>query len=173
MSPLPPYEKNTYTKTRTLKAGWFLGSYRYKFNLSRTKVFLNGLKNKKILGLKCRSCNTVSFPPRLICGRCLQKPDQWVLLPETGSVATGSATYDQDDTEREFAFPVLSVRQDGADTCWVANLPDDIDFKSVYIGMPLKVHWAEERKGLWMDIDYYTPIDDPAIELNKKEGIID
>ena len=168
--PLPPYEKKTYVKTRTLGANWYLGSYRFKFNLSRTRVFLEGLKKKQILGLKCRSCNTVSFPPRLICGRCLVKPDQWVRLPETGSVATGSATYEEDDKERLHPFPIIAVRQDGADTVWVQNLPDDIDFNSVYIGMPLKVVWAEERTANWSDIDHYIPIEDPAIELNKKEG---
>lgn len=170
MSPLPPYTKNTYVRTRTLKGNWFLGSYRYKFNLSRTRVFLEGLRKGQVLGLKCRSCNTVSFPPRLICGRCLVKPDQWVLLPDTGSVATGSATYDQDDVEREHAFPVIAVQQDGANTVWVTNLPPDIDFKSVYIGMPVKIKWAAERTGQWSDVEYYEPIDDPAVELNKKEG---
>lgn len=168
--PLPPYEKNTYVKTRTMHGSWYLSSYNYKFNLSRTKVFLKGMKEGKIFGLKCRSCNTVSFPPRLICGRCLVKPDQWVLLPETASVATGSAAYEDSDTEREHPFPVLAVRQDGADTCWASNLPDDFDFHDIYIGMPLKVKWADERKGIWMDIEYYNPIPDPAIELNKKEG---
>ncbi|MGQ4874658.1 MAG: Zn-ribbon domain-containing OB-fold protein [Promethearchaeia archaeon] len=169
MSPLPEYIKNTYVKTRTTHGSWYLSSYRYKFNLSRTKVFLKGLKDGVILGLKCRSCNTVSFPPRLICGRCLVKPDQWVRLPETGSLATGSATYEEDDKNREHPFPVVAVRQDGADTVWVHNLPDEYDFHSIYIGMPLKVVWAEERKGLWMDIDHYEPIPDPAQELNKKE----
>ena len=169
MSPLPDYIKNRYEKTRTMHGSWYLSSYRYKFNLSRTKVFLKGLKEGKIFGLKCRSCNTVSFPPRLICGRCLVKPDQWVLLPETASVATGSATYEEDDKERERPFPVLAVRQDGSDTVWVHNPPDDYDFNDIYIGMPLKVAWAEERKGLWMDIDHYEPLPDPANEINKKE----
>jgi len=168
--PLPPYEKNTYVKTRTLKASWYLGSYRYKFNLKRTRVFFEGLKKGHILGLKCRSCNTVSFPPRLICGRCLKMPDQWVRLPETGSIATGSATYDEDDKEREHPYPVIAVRQDGADTVWLANLPEEFDFKSIYIGMPVKVKWAEERLGQWSDISMYEPLEDPAIELNKKEG---
>lgn len=168
--PLPPYEKNTYVQTRQTKGSWYLSSYSYKFNLSRTKVFLNGLKNGQVLGLKCRSCNFVSFPPRLICGRCMVKPDQWVLLPETASVATGSATYDEDDKERERPYPVIAVHQDGADTVWLQNLPLEWDFKSVYIGMPLKIVWATDRKGLWMDIDHYEPIPDPAIELNKKEG---
>lgn len=169
MSPLPEYLKDKYEMTRTMHGSWYLGSYHYKFNLSRTKVFLNALKNKVILGLKCRSCNTVSFPPRLICGRCLVKPDQWVRLPETATVASGSATYDADDQDRERPFPVMAVRQDGSDTVWVANLPDTFDFNSIYIGMPLKAVFAEETKGLWMDIDHYEPVEDPAQEINKKE----
>lgn len=167
--PLPEYSKKIYKRTRTMPGSWNLILYKYKFNLSRIKVFLKGLKEGHILGLKCRSCNTVSFPPRLICGRCLVKPDQWVRLPETASVATASATYDPEDKAREKPRPVIAVRQDGADTVWLHNLPPDIDFRSVYIGMPVKAVWAEERKGTWLDIDHYEPIEDPTIELNKKE----
>ncbi|MHA1490975.1 MAG: Zn-ribbon domain-containing OB-fold protein [Promethearchaeota archaeon] len=167
--PLPDYEKKSYKRTRTMHGNWYLASYRYKFNLSRIKVFLKGLAKGEILGLKCRSCNTVSFPPRLICGRCLVKPDQWVRLPETASVSTFSATYDADDKNRERPYPIVAVRQDGTDTCWVHNLTEKFDFHNVYVGMPLKAIWAEERKGIWMDIDHYEPIEDPAIELNKKE----
>ncbi len=167
--PLPDYIKKKYPLSRTVHGSWYLSSYNYKFNISRTRVWLQGLKEGKVLGLKCRSCNTVSFPPRLICGRCLVQPDEWVTLPETASVATGSATYAEDDEQREKAFPVIAVRQDGADTMLVHNLPDDYEFKQIYIGMPLKIHWAAEKKGLWMDIERYDPIPDPAKELNVKE----
>ncbi len=171
--PLPEYIKKDYKRTRTMKGSWYLTSYKYKFNLSRIKEYLKGLKKGIILGLKCRSCNTVSFPPRLICGRCLVKPDQWVRLPETASVATGSANYDEEDKNREHPFPVIAVRQDGADTALIHNISEDVDFNSIYIGMPLKVVWAKERNGLYLDIDHYEPIEDPAIELNKKEGSVD
>lgn len=167
--PLPEYIKKQYKRTRTLHGNWYLMNYKYKFNLSRTKVFLKGLKEGNVLGLKCRSCNTVSFPPRLICGRCLVMPDQWVRLPETGTVATGSATYETDDKNRERPLPVIAVRQDGADTVWLHNMPKDIDFHSIYIGMPVKAVWAKERTGSWFDIDHYEAIEDPAVELNKKE----
>jgi uncharacterized OB-fold protein len=170
--PLPPYEKKEYKRTRTMSGNWHLSSYKYKFNLSRTKVFLKGLKEKQILGLKCRSCNTVSFPPRLICVRCLVKPDQWVRLPETASVSTGAATYEESDVNKERPTPVIAVRQDGADTTWVNTLSADINFLDVYVGMPLKVVWAAEPKGQWLDIDHYEALKDPAIELNKKEGSI-
>ncbi|MFX1324844.1 MAG: hypothetical protein ACFE8N_07800, partial [Promethearchaeota archaeon] len=65
--------------------------------------------------------------------------------------------------------PVIAVRQDGADTVWLHNLPPETDFQSVYVGMPLKAIWAKDRKGAWLDIDHYQPIEDPSIELNKKE----
>ncbi len=167
--PLPEYVKKQYKRTRTLTGYWYLINYKYKFNLSRTKVFLKGLKKGQVLGLKCRSCNTVSFPPRLICGKCLVKPDQWVRLPETGTIATGSATYEADDKNRERPLPVIAVRQDGADTIWLHNITKGIDFHSIYIGMPVKAVWAEEKTGSWFDIDHYEPIDDPARELNEEE----
>jgi uncharacterized OB-fold protein len=167
--PLPAYIKKEYKKTRILHGTWYLVNCKYKFNLSRTKTYLKGLKEGHILGLKCRSCNTVSFPPRLICGRCLIKPDQWVRLPETATIATASATYEEGDKNREKPIPVIAVRQDGADTVWVHNLPENIDFNSIYVGMPLKVAWAKERKGAWFDIDHYEPLEDPANELNKSE----
>jgi len=164
--PLPDYIKKEYKKTRTLHGNWFLMNYRYKFNISRTKVFLKGMKDGYILGLKCRSCNTVSFPPRLICGRCLVKPDQWVRLPETGTIATGSATYAADDKDRERPLPVIAVRQDGADTTYMVELNPDVDFKDTYIGMPVKVHWAENVTGGLNDIEYYDLVEDDAKDLD-------
>ena len=48
MTPLPPYEKDTYVQTRTLKGSWYLSSYNYKFNLSRARVMLTNFKKKII-----------------------------------------------------------------------------------------------------------------------------
>lgn len=167
--PLPEYIKKEYKKTRTLRGMWYLTNYKYKFNMSRIKTYLKGLKEGHLLGIKCRSCNRVFFPPKTICGKCLVKPDQWVMLPETATVATASAGYAEDDENRERPIPVIGVRQDGSDTVLMHNITEGVDFDTVYIGMPLKVVWAEERNGGWFDIDHYEPIEDPANELNKKE----
>jgi uncharacterized OB-fold protein len=168
--PLPPYEKEVFKTTRRMHASWYLSSYKYKFNLKRIRVFLDGLKEGKFYGLKCRSCNTVSFPPRLICGKCMEMPDQWVLLRDTATVATFSATYDRKaDPNSEHPIPIVAIRQDGADTTWTALLQDGVNLSEVYVGMPLKAKWAEERTGSLTDIEYYEPIQDPTIEMNKKE----
>jgi hypothetical protein len=167
--PLPDYEKKQYKKTRTMPGAWYLSNYKYKFNLSRMKIMLRGFKEGKILGVKCRSCNHVSFPPKLICGRCLVMPDQWVTLPDTGSVATGSGTPKTNKETGEVVIePVILVRQDGADTVWIHNLPENYSFHDVYIGMPVKVHWAVEKQGLWSDIEYYDPIEDMGDKINKE-----
>jgi uncharacterized OB-fold protein len=91
------------------------------------------------------------------------------MLPETATVATASAGYDVDDKDRERPIPVIGVRQDGSDTVLMHNISEGVDFDTIYIGMPLKVVWAEERNGGWFDIDHYEPIEDPANELNKEE----
>lgn len=171
MSPLPPYEKESYPVTRRTHGAWYLSSYTYKFNLRRIQVFLDGLKEKKLFGIKCRSCNTVSFPPRLICGRCLQMPDQWVLCRDTATVATFSATYDKKlDPNQENPMPVIAIRQDGADTTWIGLFKEGVPFEKVYIGMPIRAVFKSdgERNASWGDIDYYEPVEpNPTPEMNK------
>ncbi|MFX1308889.1 MAG: Zn-ribbon domain-containing OB-fold protein, partial [Promethearchaeota archaeon] len=87
------YIKKEYVRTRTMPANWFLSSYKFKFNITHMKPFLEKLKQKKIVGLQCSSCNRVFFPPRLVCGKCLVKPDRWVDLRETGKIASYTITY--------------------------------------------------------------------------------
>jgi uncharacterized OB-fold protein len=161
------YIKKQYPRTRRVHGNWYLSSYTYKFNVKRINECLEHFRKGELVGLKCRSCNTVAFPPRLICGKCLRMPDEWVHLRETATVATFSATYDKEAIDKP--IPVVAIRQDGADTTWLANLPQNYDFFKVYVGMPLKAKWAKEKKGDFSDIEYYEPIEDPSVEMNKKE----
>lgn len=164
------YIKKQYPRTRRVHGNWYLSSYQYKFNVKRINQCLEHLRMGELVGLKCRSCNTVSFPPRLICPKCLKMPDQWIHLRETATVATFSGTYAKESGDTEIRpYPVVAIRQDGADTTWLANLPEGYDFFKVYVGMPLKIKWAEDKKGDFSDIEYYEPIEDPSIEMNKKE----
>ena len=87
------YIKKDYVRTRTMPANWYLSSYTFKFNITHMKPFLEKLKQKKLVGLQCSSCNRVFFPPRLVCGKCMVKPDRWVDIRETGKVASFTITY--------------------------------------------------------------------------------
>jgi len=157
------YIKKEYARTRKTEGKWYLSSYKYKFNTTHIVPFFEMLKQKKLMGLKCRGCNTVYFPPKLVCGKCLIQPDKWVPLRETGVVATFTATYDKDPKTGELVpAPITAVRPDGADTIFVVELNPKIKFSDVYVGMPVKVKWRETTQGNLGDIEYYDRIEDPT-----------
>ena len=164
------YIKKDYIKTRTMPANWYLSSYKFKFNITHMQPFLEKLKQKKLVGLQCSSCNRVYFPPRQVCGKCLVKPDKWVDLRETGRVASYTITYLKDpETGKIIERPIVCAQLDGADTSYASQLNPDIEFKDTYIGMPIKVHWAENIQGGLMDIEFFDAIVDDAENLNKSE----
>ena len=164
------YIKKDYVRTRTMPANWYLASYKYKFNITHTSHFLRKLKDKKIIGNQCSVCNRVFFPPRLVCGKCLVKPDQWVDIRETGRVATFAIVYLKDPETGEIQEkPMALIQADGSDTVIMAQLNPEVDFKDAYVGMPVKVHWAENRIGGLMDIEYYDVIEDDAKDLKKSK----
>ncbi|MBA7553264.1 hypothetical protein ES705_45854 [subsurface metagenome] len=150
-----------------MPGNWYLSSYTYKFNLTHMQPFLKKLKEKKLVGLKCPGCNRVFFPPRLVCGQCLIKPNQWVDLRETGEVSSFTIAYLKDpSTGKVQEKPMVLIRRDGADTVYMVELNPEVDYKDTYIGMPVKVHWSEDLKGSLADIEYYDLVEDNARDLD-------
>ena len=164
------YIKKDYIKTRTMPANWYLSSYKFKFNITHMQPFLEKLKQKKLVGLQCSSCNRIYFPPRLICGKCLVKPDRWVDLRETGKVASYTITYLKDpETGEVIERPIVCAQLDGADTSYATQLNPNIEFKDTYIGMPIKVHWAENLQGGLMDIEFFDAVEDDAEDMKSTQ----
>jgi uncharacterized OB-fold protein len=164
------YVKKKYERTRTMPSNWYLTSYIFKFNVTHFRPFLDKLKQKKLIGLKCPGCNRVFFPPRLVCGKCLIRPNQWVDLRETGRVSSFAIAYLKDpESGKVQEKPMVLIQQDGSDTCYMAELSPDIDVKDTYIGMPVKVHWADETHGGLDDLEFYEKVDDDSegLELRK------
>lgn len=164
------YVKKEYVRTRTMPGSWYLSSYKYKFNITHMQPYLEKLKEKKLVGLECSGCNRVFYPPRLVCGKCLAKPDRWVDLRETGRVATYTIIYIKNPETGEIEEkPVVLVQQDGSDTVNIAQLNPEINYKDTYIGMPIKVHWTENPSGGLMDIEYYDLVEDDAKDLELRK----
>ncbi|MFX1297471.1 MAG: Zn-ribbon domain-containing OB-fold protein [Promethearchaeota archaeon] len=164
------YVKKEYVRTRTMPGAWYLSSYKFKFNITHMQPFLKKLKEKKVVGLECSGCNRVFFPPRQVCGKCFIKPDRWTDLRDTGRVATYTIVYVKDpETGETLERPVVCVQQDNSHTTHLVNLSPEVDFKDTYIGMPVKIHWAEERTGGLMDIEYYDKMEDKAKDLGLRK----
>ncbi|MBD3211728.1 MAG: hypothetical protein GF311_03895 [Candidatus Lokiarchaeota archaeon] len=160
------YVKKKYERTRTMPASWYLSSYNYKFNITHFKPFLEKLKEKKLVANQCSGCNRVFYPPRFVCGECLVKPDRWVDIRDTATVATYAIAYLKDEEGKVQEKPMVLVHHDGTDTCSIAELEPGVDVKDTYIKMPIKAHWKEDRQGGLMDIEYYDLMEDDAEDLD-------
>ena len=164
------YIKKEYIKTRTMPASWYLSSYRYKFNITHLKPFLDKLKEKKLVANQCSGCNRVFYPPRLVCGECFVVPDKWVDIRDTGTVSTYAIAFLKDpETGKVQERPMVLVHHDGADTCSLAELREDLEVKDTYVGMPIKAHWREETTGGLMDIEYYELLEDKAKDIKPEK----
>jgi hypothetical protein len=130
----------------------FIPSFRYAVGKSMTK-FLDSFKNKKIIGIKCPSCDNVYVPPRNICGRCCESLSEFVELPNVGVVENLTKAYvtvASSGEIKELKEPKVCVlvRLDGA----TSSIFGEILGNDVKIGDKVEVVWKDEPKGDWKDI---------------------
>lgn len=55
---------------------------------NRTHTFYDNLKEGKFTTTKCKQCNYIAFPPRVICPECYSDELEWIELPKRGKVIT-------------------------------------------------------------------------------------
>jgi len=164
------YVKKEYVRTRTMPGSWYLTSYKFKFNITHIKPFLEKLKNKKLVANQCSGCNRIFYPPRFVCGKCLLKPDKWVDIRDTAKVSTFAIAYLKDPETGEIQErPMVLVHHDGSDTSSVAEINPELKVKDTYVGMPIKVRWKEETTGGLMDIEYYDLVEDDSKDMESSK----
>lgn len=121
--------------------------------------FLDGLKAKKVLGLKCPGCGLVYAPPKPIC-RCLARPRDWVEVSDEGVVTTftftGAWSLDGRPEGEGESLIIVGVKLDGADTMMVCML-EDADPQDVDVGIRVRFRWPESPEGKLKDILYVVP----------------
>lgn len=147
--------------TPTLEYAWDAG-----VAISR---FLEGLRQGKIYGVRCRQCGRTVTPPRAFCELDHKLMDEWVELPDTGTINTFSICYvtwdmrplrtpqvpaviEIDETNPRVGFLHLIG---GAPGRTVETLRREIQ-----IGMPVRAVWkkAREREGAITDILHFEPM---------------
>ena len=133
-------------------------------------TYLVGLKAGKILGCLCATCRRIVVPPRTVCEWCFHPMDEYVELPDTGTVNTFSLCYVTWDVKRitEPEIPAV-IHLDGTATLksgpvmgGIMHLLGEVDPQDVRIGMRVQAVWkpAEEREGAITDILYFKPMED-------------
>jgi len=147
---------NAYKEeTTSIKGNWPLGHYRWKSETVKLMAhFLEALKEKKVMGLKCPGCGLVYTPPKPIC-RCLGRPDTWVEVSDRGSVTTftfsGAWAFEGMLEGEGESRIIVGLKLDGADTMFLCIL-EGADPQDVDVGMRVKVRWPEAPEGKIVDM---------------------
>ena len=130
--------------------------------------YLDGLKQGKILGIRCPECRRIMAPPRAFCELCFRPLDDWVELSDTGRINTYSVSFVNWDASRRRTpeVPAL-VEIDGASPGMailhlIGEVGDSLEqiTSRLKLGTPVQAVWkpAEAREGAITDIRYFRPI---------------
>lgn len=124
--------------------------------------YIEGLKQGKIVGIRCRRCDRTVVPPRAFCELCMSDAVEYVDLPDTGTVNTFSLCYVTWDVQR-VQHPMIPAVIDIDGTTprvGILHLVDRVHPDDVKIGLRVKAVWkpADERQGAVTDILYWKPM---------------
>ncbi|MCX5917481.1 MAG: Zn-ribbon domain-containing OB-fold protein [Deltaproteobacteria bacterium] len=122
--------------------------------------FITTLRDqKKILGVKCKTCNKVFVPPRQTCAVCMEDVrENWVELKNEGEVTNYTVVrYDDKHLPRKAPFILAMVKLGGADTPMV-HILEGIRPEEVKIGLNVKPVFAKETTNTILDIDHFEPL---------------
>ncbi len=124
--------------------------------------YLAELKEGRLVGVRCRHCRRTVIPPRNVCEWCFRPMDDWVPLPDTGTINTFSlcyVTWDMKRVEKPEISAVIDI--DGTKPpVGIMHLLGEVDPDDVQIGMKVQAVWKppEEREGAITDIKYFKPV---------------
>ena len=155
--------KKKFEVTRAIPSFWSLEAHNFKYDTRYLQYYVDHLKQKKIVGVRCPCCRIVFVPPKPVCGRCHERTRDWVEVSEYATVVSFSAGYEKKKSEMREDIaakpvPVVAVKHDGADSAYIALLTPGLELDQVYVGMRVKVVWNEKLTGTLSDIKWYEPV---------------
>lgn len=133
---------------------WSVGNYMERF--------FDELRAGKFMGVKCPDCGRVYLPPRMVCERCFTKIEDWVDLPDTGTIETftvGSVRVGEDGELLDLDDPEIigMVKHDGADTGLVARVTG-LDPEEVEAGLKVRAVLDTDAENVLDLLSHYQPV---------------
>jgi uncharacterized OB-fold protein len=124
--------------------------------------YLRELKEGRLIGVRCNQCQRTVIPPRSFCEWCFRPMDEWVYLPDTGTVNTYSLCYVTWDMKylTDPEIPAVIDIDGTRPSVGIMHMLGGVDPKAVEIGMRVQAVWkpAEEREGSILDIRHFEPL---------------
>jgi uncharacterized OB-fold protein len=103
------------------------------------KEYNEALKQNKLLGLKCKDCNAITVPPKMVCSRCGGPKLEIIELKGSGKIKTFTTVFvAAEGREEEVPYTIVMVELD--DGPWIMGNLDGIDPKEAsmeLIGKPV------------------------------------
>ena len=126
--------------------------------------YLRELKEGHLIGVRCSRCDRTVIPPRSVCEWCFRPMDEWVYLPDTGTVNTFSLCYVTWDMQvpDEPEIPAVIDIDGTRPPVGIMHMLGEVEPGQVKIGMRVQAVWkpAEQREGSILDVSYFKPIDE-------------
>ncbi len=145
-------------ETRQVQGTWDCSTYHFRLDDRGLKLLTEGFKDKKIKGIKCSNCGTVYVPGPTFCRKCFIDIDDVVEVKDEGVVMSFSVEMaDVRGNPLDEVRVTAMIKPDGCDT-WMVGTITGIDWHDMKIGMRVKAVWAEERNGVFTDIDRFEPV---------------
>lgn len=129
-------------------------------------LFFQTLRDeRRILGIRCKTCNRVYWPPRNTCGRCfaqLTEADMLEIGPngslETFTVVAQATLVAHSEIVHPQPAPVMYgvIKLDGSDS-GMAHLIGEVDVEKLKIGMRMQPVFAETPTANILSIRYFKP----------------
>jgi uncharacterized OB-fold protein len=124
--------------------------------------YLTELKEGRLIGVRCNQCRRTVIPPRNFCEWCFRPMDDWVALPDTGTVNTFSLCYVTWDMQvlTEPQIPAVIDIDGTRPSVGIMHMLGEVEPDDVKIGMKVQAAWkpAGEREGSILDIKYFKPV---------------
>lgn len=154
----PPKERVKYVEANVyLPYRYCAGDYRARF--------LQGLKDKKILGSKCSKTGKVFVPPIIASPESFAPADEIVELADRGVVTTFCiVNIPVMGRDIELPYVAASVALDGADLS-IFSAVQECKPEDVRMGMRVEAVWKAdgEREGSFEDLMYFRPTGEPDV----------
>jgi uncharacterized OB-fold protein len=135
---------------------------RYTAGIAGERFFREIKDHGRFLGTHCPTCDLVYVPATMFCERCFTELDEWVQIPNRGTVFTYTLlNWDLDEQPLDHPAIIAYVKLDGADGGLVHFL-GEVEPECVCIGLEVEAVFkdAAEREGSILDIRYFRPVED-------------
>ena len=104
---------------------------RYDYALGEVAgIFMEGLRNRRIMATRCSTSAMVYLPPRAFCERSFARCDSWVEAGAEGVIEASTVVVRGFEGSRPPPIAVAFVRLDGVDSA-IANYVEGLDFSDI------------------------------------------